>query len=281
MVYHTFGLNYIRLKKMYNYTKSRLKNNLPGFYEFSKKIFHIILYILQRYIFGTGINKIIWRNKHFVDKNFRKFVNNDGNDNRMQRQIVNVIKKYPNTNSLIDIGFGLGKDLKEIRKNYKKLNLYGVEINKKMFNELLSYFKHKKDYKVKLYNCTASKLDQLENDKVDILLCNAVLMFITPNDIIETLKEFCRVTKKVIILNEYNLDQDFVKSTIKEKDMLFGNKNMYYKGGRWIYDYEKLFAELVPKANVKKYPSKKNNFVNDDWSTFGSLFVIELNKDKK
>ena len=70
-----------------------------------------------------------------------------------------------------------------------------------------------------------------------------------------------------IIYKEYNFNNDMRKLS-EETNLIFGDKEMYYKGGRWIYNYKKIFAELIPQANIKIYSSKKNYNAEDDWSIY-------------
>ncbi len=280
MVYYLDGINSTQwMIIMNNKLKKWFIKKMPQNYDYFRKFYHFIIYLLERYLIGTFINETIWKYKHFLNKNFRKEVNNDGINNMSQIQIVKTIKKFNNVNSLIDIGFGLGVDLKAIRKNFKFFHLYGIDINFQMVSDLKVHFKKNNDNRTTLYQSSVYNLAQIQDKQADILLSNAVLMFIGPDKIHKAIKEFERVTNKIIILNEYNYDKTINKISKEEKKLLFGSNEMYYKGGRWIYNYKKLFEDLIPNVSIKTFPSKKNCHVKDDWSIFGSLLVIELNKD--
>ncbi len=128
----------------------------------------------------------------------------------------------------------------------------------------------------------------------------------TIGEIISVKRGFARnyliANRKALYASKDNIKQvEKIKSELTKKDqekkklakqILEKINNKIFGVKKLVTENKDLYGSIKPKeisniikekskAEVKKYPSKKNNFVNDDWSTFGSLFVIELNKDKK
>ena len=98
---------------------------------------------------------------------------------------------------------------------------------------------------------------------MDVVFSDAVLMFIGPDKISRVLSEMGRVARKALILHEYHSYEPPV-----------GN----YDGGRYVYNFIALAAQLFPSASVTVECS---SFEGGIWDRYGRLLTIRLQDDKK
>ena len=119
------------------------------------------------------------------------------------------------------------------------------------------------DKSISLYNCSIDNMHYLGTNSIDIVLTDAVLMYIAPDQIEKVLMELKRVSKKGIILIEYNLPD---------------GSEYLYKGGRWIYNYNFYLNKLFSDFSLKSKSCERGNHL-DDWNIYGKLIRVEFLKE--
>ena len=98
----------------------------------------------------------------------------------------------------------------------------------------------------------------LHDKSVDIVLIDALLMFITPSLIDDVITEIIRLAKKGIVINDYHLA---------------GKEHGLFFGGRWVYDIESLLRRRLPKARITL---EKSDFVGGGWDSYGTFIVVHF-----
>jgi hypothetical protein len=101
-------------------------------------------------------------------------------------------------------------------------------------------------------------LTSIQSASVDVVLTDAVLMFIAPDRIQNVLAELGRVARKGLVLNEFHLA---------------GETAGRFNGGRWVYDLVALIAQLFPQAQVH---TRKSAFTGGAWDDYGTLVEVRL-----
>ena len=102
----------------------------------------------------------------------------------------------------------------------------------------------------------ADQLDGVADQSVDVVLTDAVLMFVTPDQIEQVIEEFVRVSRKGVVLNEY-----FEEGQMKGR----------FEGGRWIYDFPALVRKVVPQAVIT---ISNSAFTGGLWDECGKLIEV-------
>lgn len=103
--------------------------------------------------------------------------------------------------SLLEVGCGTGANLIKIREQYPDKTLAGIDVNVDMLNEAQNHLDS---------NLTKGDVCGLpfEDNTYDVVLCDAVLLYITPKEIGTALSEIDRVANKAIILIERFAESD-------------------------------------------------------------------------
>lgn len=152
--------------------------------------------------------------------------------------------------SLAEIGCNAGANLLRIRDKFKNMNPYliGYDINKDAI----------KMAKKSVLGVNFKELNVLKGlplDKIDVILSDAVLLYVSPENIKFVLNEFDRVANKAIVLCEWDSDK-------KEGEL---------KDNHWSYNYKSLLEDKgfeVKKIKITKWPTNSGN-----WERNGYIFV--------
>ncbi len=160
--------------------------------------------------------------------------------------------------SLVELGSGPGANLVKIALSYPDIYLQGVDINKSAI-VVGNNFAAKNHLKINFTEANINSLSIFEDSSFDVVLTDATLMFITPLEINNVIKQMIRISKRGLILNEFSLT---------------GELQGFSDGGRWIYDLEKLIKNHSNNAVIY---SSKSDF-NDDrkWQEYGKLIRVHF-----
>ena len=163
--------------------------------------------------------------------------------------IKNILKKIKNVKNVFEFGTNIGNNLDIIKKSKKKIQTYGIEINK-----LASKISEKKGHKI----LVGSVKNQIKlKSKFDLVFTCGLLIHINPKDLNKVYKNIFALSKKYILIAEYfNQDPVAIKYRGK-KELLFKRdfaKELKNKFNLKIVDYGFLWSE-----------DKKHNLDNYNW----------------
>lgn len=237
--------------------KKKFLSAYPLLYISLRRVWHRFREIMERHVIGTRFQEWIWQTRHLYDYDLAGFsissVNHPHRD-----QIVNSITLFLPISSILEVGCGWGANLLRLREQFPNVDLHGVDINGKAITVVREHFDRLGQKSVFLREGRANCLNFYADKSIDVVLCDAVLMFLAPDKIRETLAEMGRVARNSIILNEYHLA---------------GAMGGHYEGGRWVYDIINLYKELYPNL---KYTITKSTYTGGNWDRFGTFIIIHL-----
>lgn len=164
--------------------------------------------------------------------------------------ILKELRTIPFSN-LLEVGCNIGPNLKRINDEFPKRKLVGLDINAECIKRAKSLLPS-----VQFKFGGVSSLVQFRDKIFDILLCDAVLMYVGPEDIYKTIKGFDRITRKAIILVEWY-----------DKNSILGKEKEHH----WARNYKKLMEEFGYKVAMKNI--KEIDWPTPKWFTLGKLFV--------
>jgi len=150
--------------------------------------------------------------------------------------------------SLLEVGCGPGQNLYQIKKAFPTVHLAGIDINE----EAIEYAKTKLN-STQLLVGEANKLP-FPDKSFDIILTDAVLIYITSWEIKKVVSELKRVAKKALVLVEWHADE-----YNKYGEVVFNH---------WVRDYRKLLGD-ISLTRVK-------NWGAEDWDLVGYYIVHKL-----
>jgi len=207
-------------------------------------------------------NSRYWKKRKLNDKN-RDWETNTAKNwideywksrNHPHRQVIlNTLTDLFPFDSLLEVGCNCGPNLSLIQKRFPSVKLVGVDINRKAILEA-----HKRLSNVVLHRWRADKL-AFSNKIFDILLTDALLIYIEPREIRKVIEEFIRVTKKAMVFCEWNT---------------FGSKLGEKIYDHWSRDYVKLLNDYNIDVQLLKLTEK--DWPGEKWSRVGYIIKAVL-----
>ncbi len=171
-------------------------------------------------------------------------------------KIVDIlIKKFPGMRSLGEIGCNCGPNLKVIHRAFPNVDLFGIDASPEAV-KLATKKVTGKHIEIKLGK--ARKLPW-KDKSIDVLLADAVLMYVPPEEIPLVFDEIVRVTKRGGILVE------------RHSESVGGE----IAGHVRAYNYTKLLKDrgfVVEEIKITKelWPTSKN------WQKYGRIYIFQV-----
>lgn len=206
---------------------------------------------------GTRLQEWVWRTRHLYRKNWAQGYL-DTIDHPHRSQIVDAVSFFSPVSSVLEVGCASGANLIRLRERLPGVPFMGVDINRKAIAVARSHFAGLGDDQVHLVVGQADQLSGVADASMDVVLTDAVLMFIAPDRIRDVLAELGRVCRKGLVLNEYHCA---------------GEVGGRFDGGRWVYDFVALIEQQFPHARIQM---KKTAFVGGAWDVYGRLIEVRL-----
>ena len=143
---------------------------------------------------------IYWRLKHLIDPDWAKVYFDDRNldDGRNRHKLIEFINKL-NQNKILEIGCSSGANLFLLEEKKKYEILEGIDISNYCINEGKKILKGYNS-NVILKQGNAAK-PNYKNKSFDIVFISGVAFDLTDKDLISTVTECLRISKKYFILH--------------------------------------------------------------------------------
>lgn len=212
---------------------------------------------LERGIIGTRLQEWIWRSRHLYRHGWALGYLGSV-DHPHRNQIVEAVCSFSPVDSVLEVGCASGANLVCLRDRLLGTQLIGIDINRNAIETAKRHFAARRDKNIHLFAGRADRLTDIPNDSVDVVLIDAVLMFIAPDRIHDVVAELARVARQGLILNEYHCT---------------GEKVGRFDGGLWVYDFVDLLAQHLPNARIQ---TRKSAFIGGAWDVYGTLIEVRL-----
>jgi SAM-dependent methyltransferase len=190
---------------------------------------------------------------------------------------VKLLKRFPKTETLVDIGCGGGLFLLNLNKYYPDMRMLGLDTSEDAIrvaqNELGLWKQRNININVEFQLQHQPEL-ALNQDSVDIILLNLVCHHLDDEELIELLAKAHRAARKAVIINDVHRHSLSYYGYKFLSPLLFGNRLITDDG---LISIEKGFTRveldaLLQQANLNNYQIKWH--IPFRWS-----IVILKNKD--
>jgi len=209
--------------------------------------------------FGTRIDELYWKYRHIFDKKWAEegYISKEAINHPHRKLLIDKISEYYPFETVLEIGCASGPNLYLLAKKFPKVKFYGTDISYSAIETGKEIFKKANIKNVFLHSVKAEELKNFKNKSIDIIITDALLVYIAPDKINLVIREIFRVTKKAIILCEWYHEAPAP----------------LYKD-HWIHDYRHLFSNFVSEEKIKftKIPPE---VWGGNWGKFGYLVEIK------
>jgi ubiquinone/menaquinone biosynthesis C-methylase UbiE len=232
----------------------------PYAYTKIQRWYYGLLYVGETYLLGTRIHELIWR--HFRKVSSEEIVESTAHPHR--NFLIEEIGKYSPFCRVLEIGCNAGQNLLLLARKYPDAELHGIDINPGFIETGKKWLRNEGVKNVSLMTGHADGLADFIDQSFDIVFTDAVLMYIGQDKIRGVLREITRITRKAVLLNEWNLEQ----SNSSELSLWFDL--------HWIHDYRLLLEGFVSTGKVSITKLPKDLWADAGWREYGSLIEVNL-----
>jgi len=209
--------------------------------------------------------------------------------------LVERICRFAPIHSILEIGCASGPNLYRIAKRFPDADVRGIDINPVAVQKGNEWFKKEGMSNVRLEFGKAQELQRFADNSFDVVLTDAVLIYIPPDEIKQVAREMLRIGR-VLVLNEWHsfsntlallLNQYyylrltagrylFQRERLRKFNHSFKPKSasLGLFAGHWVRDYRMLFEEFVPKEriHITKLPSELCK--DKGWQRWGAIIEV-------
>jgi len=230
-----------------------------------------------------------WATRHLYEKSWVEDYWKS-RDHPHRAFLVEKICKYAPINSILEVGCASGPNLYNIAKKFPNAEIRGIDINPSAVEKGNEWLKQEGISNVKLEVGRAQELNRFANKSFDIVFTDAVLIYISPNEIKKVVKEMLRISR-VVILNEWHAFKKwlavllneyyyfrliFSRQRLKVLNIPFKPKSasLGFFARHWVRDYRMLFEEFVPKERILITKLPKEVWNDKSWQQWGAIIEV-------
>lgn len=169
--------------------------------------------------------------------------------------------------SVLEFGCNCGPNLYLLNQRDTNLTLSGIDVNPEAIRRGNELFAIEECKNVKLMLGGIDALKELPDASVDVVLTDAVLLYVGSDMIYEVIVESLRLARLGVVMLEWH-DRS-----------LGASYQGHFLRGHWLRDYQKVLEEIVPSASVRITKLPDGLWDDQYWSTYGH--IIEVNQVRK
>ena len=205
---------------------------------------------------GPHLTELIWRKRHLYKKKWAEGYL-DTTDHPHRIQIVEAVVEFHPISVVLEVGCASGANLICLRSRLPQVRLIGIDINPHAIEVAKRHFSNQRDFDTSFMISRADRMIGIPDASVDVVITDAVLMFIPPKKINKVMAEVFRVARRGLLLNEYSLPS--------------GGKKSHFEGGRWVHDLPSIVQNVRPGAQLTVCASY---FKGGAWEKFGRFIKV-------
>ncbi|MCL5318532.1 MAG: class I SAM-dependent methyltransferase [Thaumarchaeota archaeon] len=184
-------------------------------------------------------------------------------DHPHRELILKRVSGYAPFESLLEVGCGSGPNLLLLAKAFPDAAFRGVDINPNFVKAGNKWVKENGVSNVSLLVGKADDLVGFPDKSFDIVLTDAVLIYVGPDKIRKVLADAVRIARRAVILVEWHSP---------DASNLLG---VYER--HWVRNYEALLKKLDPTVSVKVFQLPEGGGFGDDlWRKWGALIEASI-----
>lgn len=210
--------------------------------------------------------------------------------------LLETISSYAPFSRFLEIGCGYGPNLYLLAKQFPDAEFVGIDINPVAVQKGNEFFREQGFSNVRLSEGKVQDLKSYADKSFDIVLTDAVLIYITPDEITPVVNEILRVGT-VVILNEwqcfntflalctdtyycFKLQYEAIKYSSEKPSLLRGlftpkSASLGLYTSHWTRDYNALIRYLASPKNLTIRKIPKESWDDKRWQQWGA--IIEVN----
>jgi protein-L-isoaspartate O-methyltransferase len=232
-----------------------------------KRLYYAVRELGERYLVGTRLQEWIWKRRTRASNQDAEaeYASSLGHPHR--QALLKVIGEYGPLNSVLEVGCGPGPNVHLLSRMLAPARIYGIDVNAQAVAEGQARFKVLGIENCELECRNFKALRQYPDQGMDVVFTDAVLMYVGPDRIRETLGEILRIAGKAAIFSEWHQSLETRNGARRPAAR--------YLYGHWIYDYADLLSEFLGPGSVTLTRYGEGMWADANWKAFGWVIVAE------
>ncbi len=188
-------------------------------------------------------------------------------DHPSRSYLVERIAAFSPISSILEIGCASGPNLYLLAKRFPDSEVRGIEINPHAIDVGNEEFAREGITNVKLSVGRAENLSQFKDKSFDVILTDAVLIYIKRGAIRGVIKEMLRIARKGLVL---------IESHDSEKRLNDRHGLGVFRRGIWVRDYVALLSQFVPDEQIRVTKPTGDVWPEEGWGKDGYLIEVTI-----
>lgn len=179
-----------------------------------------------------------------------------------RRLLVNsVVALGIGDGGVLDVGCGKGPNLVLLAQELPGIRLEGIDLSRSAVDAAGAELASRNLSGIRVSQGGTGDLTTFESGAFDIVVSDAVLIYLSPEQISATLREMLRIARKGLVLGTWH------------QDLSLGDVAARYDEGAWIYDYHQLLDNMDGiKLDIQLYP--EGVWQDARWQRYGVMVVV-------
>jgi len=208
-------------------------------------------------LFGTRVEEKRWAAKK-KDEIIRYWKDKE---NPRRHFLVQRVEMFSPVSSILEVGCICGPNLYLLAKRFPQARIVGVDINPLAIQLGKELFKKEGLNNVELFAKKADELSEFNDKEFDVILTNALLIYIDPDKIRKVIQELARICEKGFVMAEWHVPE--------------GTQEIYDPHiGVWRRNYETLLIDFFSKKSISISKTPPELWPDEHWKEWG--YIIEI-----
>lgn len=208
-----------------------------------------------------------WAKGRFHSNTFDDSRKWDSIDHPHRSLLVERAESFSPVSSILEIGCSTGVNLYLLAGKFPQADIRGVDIDAEAIRAGNRWFDAEGINNVKLSSGRVEKLGEFPDKSYDIVISDAMLIYVNRDEIIDVIKEMIRVAGRGLILFErYDFREPPVEKSI----------GGIFKNGLWLRNYHELFKCFLPDGNIRITRVTRDIWPDEGWIKNGALIEVML-----
>ncbi len=234
----------------------------PAFYHFVAKVYYTFqVQHLAELLVGTRV-----RERHWSARSFGKGYWNN-RDHISKHFLAERIAAFSPINSILEVGCASGPNLYVLAKKFPQAQIMGIDINQEAIEYGNMQFAQEGISNVKLLVGRADSLEKFSDRAFDIVLTNALLIYIGPDKIKEVISGMLRIANRALVLLELHCP---------ESNMRDSHGLGVYRYGEWVRDYLALLKQFVAEEQIQITKIPEDIWPGEPWKELGNVVEVVM-----
>ncbi|MBI4604734.1 MAG: methyltransferase domain-containing protein [Planctomycetes bacterium] len=214
--------------------------------------------VLETRVLGSRLNAWVWRFKDLWDRRMpSEYICSAAHPHR--GMVVEAMARHCPFRSLLEVGCNAGPNLYRLAREFPDAELHGFDLNEAAVERGRAWLEAEGIGNVALSVEDVGWLSSLQAGAYDVVLADAVLMYLGPDRIRDVVADMARVARRSVIILDWNVEGC---SPVGE-----------YYDGKWKRDYVALLREVAPGKEIRITKISSEVWAGD-WGEMG--YIVDL-----